>query len=101
MTDEEEFYQSLARDFVIHTGNQIVEAVDRLPDFDPDALHTHANHLKGSGEMFGHPLLTELGAKLEGELVRRTPTGETRQDSLNTFVRFYQVGWHGMDSTRF
>ncbi len=68
MTDEEEFYQALARDFVIQMRNQIVAAVDRLPDFDWDALHTLGNHLKGSGAMFGQPLLSELGRKLEREI---------------------------------
>lgn len=63
-SEEELFYQSLARDYLSHMKQQLEHAVQQ-DDTDWQELQTLGNHLKGSSAMFGYPALSELGAVLE------------------------------------
>lgn len=63
-SDEERYYQSLARDFLSHMKEK-VERVAQQSDTDWATLQTLGNHLKGSSAMFGYPSLSEYGAVLE------------------------------------
>jgi HPt (histidine-containing phosphotransfer) domain-containing protein len=63
-SEEELFYQSLAKEYLLHMKLQLELAVERKST-DWQELQTLGNHLRGSSAMFGYPTLSVLGAVLE------------------------------------
>jgi HPt (histidine-containing phosphotransfer) domain-containing protein len=86
-TEEELFYQSLAREYLVHMKLQL-EHVVQQERADWQELQTLGNHLKGSSTMFGYPALSELGAVLErAALEKNDHTTTTILQQLLSYLR--------------